>query len=74
MMIKPFKSYLLTLVLVIGSVTTHAQKQMPGAGTPPIEVGSTLADVSAHLEDGSLYPLREKLKGKHAVLVFGCLT
>lgn len=47
---------------------------MPGAGTAPIAVGSKLADVTAYLEDGEAFPLREKLKGKHAVLVFGCLT
>ena len=36
--------------------------------------GDKLADVSAIGEDGKEFPLREKLKGKHAVLVFGCLT
>lgn len=67
------KIYLLvTIALVLTSVASKAQRQKPGGA--PIEVGSKLADVTAYLEDGSAYSLREKLKGKHAVLVFGCLT
>jgi len=37
-------------------------------------VGDTLPDVTAIDENGKPFPLREKLKGKRTVLVFGCLT
>lgn len=59
----------LTAVMLV-SVTGFAQR----SGSAPIKVGSELADVTAYLEDGTAFPLREKLKGKHAVVVFGCLT
>lgn len=45
-----------------------------GNGAPPVEVGSALADVTAIDERGEAFPLREKLKGRPAVIVFGCLT
>ena len=36
--------------------------------------GKTLPEVSAHTEKGDLVSLRQQLKGKHGVIVFGCLT
>ena len=60
----------LTLTL-LSSLTGFAQRSNSGA---PVAVGSELADVTAYHEDGSEYPLKEKFKGKHAVIVFGCLT
>ncbi len=38
------------------------------------KVGDRLPDVSAFDEQGKAFPLREKLAGKPAVIVFGCLT
>jgi cytochrome oxidase Cu insertion factor (SCO1/SenC/PrrC family) len=37
------------------------------------KVGSTVADVSAFDEDGNEFALKQT-RGKHTVLVFGCLT
>ena len=53
--------------------TAHAQRGR-GDEAPPVKVGSDLADVTAFDEKGGEFPLRKKLKGKHAVSVFGCLT
>ena len=50
------------------------KRKLPGAGTSPIKVGSKLADVTAFTSGGEEFPLRQKLKGRHAVIVFGCLT
>ena len=46
---------------------------LPAASGIP-QVGDRLPDVVGIDEAGDEFPLREKLKGKHAVLVFGCLT
>jgi len=37
------------------------------------KIGEPLPDISVYAEDGTPFPLR-RLKGKHTVLVFGCLT
>ncbi|NNE91676.1 MAG: hypothetical protein HKN23_08515 [Verrucomicrobiales bacterium] len=60
--------------LLAGSQAFAQQRKLPGAGTSPIKVGSELADVTAIDEDGNEFPLRQKLKGRHAVITFGCLT
>ena len=36
--------------------------------------GKGLPDVTGHDKSGADFPLRQKLKGKHGVIVFGCLT
>jgi len=33
-----------------------------------------LPDVTAHDESGAQFSLRQQLKGRHGVIVFGCLT
>ena len=38
------------------------------------QVGSLIPDITVVDSLGGGFPLREKLKGRHAVLVFGCLT
>ena len=69
------------LPVFVLAVGVFATSTLPGQGPrgrgnerPPVEVGSALADVTAFDEKGAEFPLREKLKGKHAVIVFGCLT
>ena len=37
-------------------------------------VGSLAPDISVFDAEGRSFALREKLKGRHAVIVFGCLT
>jgi len=38
------------------------------------QVGSLIPEVSVVDAQGGSFPLREKLKGRHVVIVFGCLT
>ena len=38
------------------------------------QVGSLIPDITVVDSLGGEFPLREKLKGRHAVIVFGCLT
>ena len=38
------------------------------------QVGSLIPDITVVDSQGREFPLREKFKGRHAVLVFGCLT
>jgi len=37
-------------------------------------VGEVMPDVSAFDSNGKPFSLRQKTKGRHAVIVFGCLT
>ena len=70
------KKSLLTAAFVLVSIGT-IQAQGPGrakdSGPLPLE-GKTLPDVTAHDETGAEFPLVQKLKGRHGVIVFGCLT
>ncbi|MED5584801.1 MAG: hypothetical protein VYB61_00460 [Verrucomicrobiota bacterium] len=38
------------------------------------QAGSLIPDITVVDSQGGGFPLREKLKGRHAVIVFGCLT
>lgn len=38
------------------------------------KVGSLVPNISVFDAEGRSFALREKLKGRHAVIVFGCLT
>ena len=38
------------------------------------KIGSLVPDISVFDSEGRNFALREKLKGRHAVIVFGCLT
>ena len=51
-----------------------AQGGGPSRGQTMLLQGKELPDVAAYDEEGEPFALREKLNGKHAVLVFGCLT
>lgn len=48
------------------------QNRRGGEKMPP--VGSLAPDISVFDAEGRSFALREKLKGRHAVIVFGCLT
>tara|TARA_B100000029_G_scaffold393539_1_gene390895 strand:+ start:77 stop:364 length:288 start_codon:yes stop_codon:yes gene_type:complete len=45
-----------------------------GGGENMPKVGSLVPDISVFDSEGRSFSLREKLKGRHAVIVFGCLT
>ena len=44
-----------------------------GAETIP-EIGSLIPELSVFDAEGNRFALRKKLEGRHAVIVFGCLT
>ena len=44
-----------------------------GAETIP-EIGSLIPELSVLDAEGNRFALRKKLEGRHAVIVFGCLT
>ena len=45
-----------------------------GGSFAPFELGDAIPDVSAYDDAGKKFALRERVKGKHSVIVFGCLT
>lgn len=65
------------LFVLLGFAPGSAFAQGPGKGkggtSLPLE-GKELPDVTARDDSGSPISLREKLKGRYAVIVFGCLT
>ncbi len=67
-------------VIVIGLVVafltdTDAQRVGGARNTVPLSIeGEPLPELVAHDEAGDPFPLTKRLKGKHGVIVFGCLT
>ncbi len=45
-----------------------------GGSFAPFELGDAIPDVSAYDDAGKKFALRERVKGKYSVIVFGCLT
>ncbi len=45
-----------------------------GGSFAPFELGDAIPDVSAYDDAGKKFALRERIKGKYSVIVFGCLT
>ncbi len=45
-----------------------------GGQFAPFELGDAIPDVSAYDDAGKKFALRERVKGKYSVIVFGCLT
>ncbi len=45
-----------------------------GGPFAPFELGDAIPDVSAYDDAGKKFALRERVKGKYSVVVFGCLT
>jgi cytochrome oxidase Cu insertion factor (SCO1/SenC/PrrC family) len=70
------KNLLLSGALVcclFGSAFAQGPGKGKDSGPLPLQ-GKELPDVTAHDESGAEFPLQQKLKGKHGVIVFGCLT
>jgi cytochrome oxidase Cu insertion factor (SCO1/SenC/PrrC family) len=57
--------------LVLGQDRGHRRG---GGGENMPKVGSLIPDISVFDTEGRSFALREKLKGRHTVIVFGCLT
>ncbi|MEM1441930.1 MAG: hypothetical protein AAGF67_06280 [Verrucomicrobiota bacterium] len=66
---------LLLAVAVFGFPSVDAQdRNSKGKGSPMSFEGEKLPDVSGFDEEGNPFPLQQKLKGRHGVIIFGCLT
>ena len=71
---------LTSLFLFVIFGTSLISAQGPGSGgkakdNKPLPLqGKSLPDVSAFTETGEKIELRQALKGRHGVIVFGCLT
>lgn len=69
------KKFLLIAAIVLAIGTVHAQGPGRAKDSGPLPLqGKPLPDVTAHDETGAEFPLVQKLKGRHGVIVFGCLT
>lgn len=65
---------ILVALIVIPVSTAFAQGPRGKSNQPLPLQGKELPDVSAFDSEGEPFALRQKLKGRHAVIVFGCLT
>ncbi len=69
------KIYLLAGLTTSLCAALPAQERGPkGKGSPMSLQGEALPDVAGFDEEGNAFPLQQKLKGRHGVIVFGCLT
>ena len=55
-------------------VMGQERERRRGGGENMPKVGSLIPDISVFDAEGRSFPLREKLKDRHTVIVFGCLT
>ena len=66
----------LALAMILLSATAEAQRRVPGRSgslNSGPAIGAKLPDVTALDENGNEISLRS-MRGRHTVLVFGCLT
>ena len=70
---SPLPLFLLAL-LMIPAANAFAQGPRGKSNQPLPLQGKDLPDVSAFDSEGKPFALHQKLKGRHAVIVFGCLT
>jgi len=73
---RPFIRYFAVLVVLgLNVATANAQRggAQRGGGQGLPKVGTALPEVTAYDADGKEFSTKQ-LRGKHAVLVFGCLT
>ena len=65
---------LMTCVLQSVVLGQDRGRRRGGGGENMPKVGSLIPDISVFDAEGRSFALREKLKGRHTVIVFGCLT
>ena len=66
---------LLLLALAFNSVALGQDRAGRRGGDENMpQAGSLIPEISVVDAQGESFPLREKLKGRHTVIVFGCLT
>ncbi|MEO0414807.1 MAG: hypothetical protein AAF226_07630 [Verrucomicrobiota bacterium] len=59
---------------MLGCTLPLGHSQGKGNSGPLPLQGKPLPDVTAFDEAGNAFPLRDKLKDQHSVIVFGCMT
>lgn len=64
----------LLMTCSLQSVVLGQDRERRRGGENMPAVGSLAPDISVFDAEGRSFALREKLKGRHAVIVFGCLT
>ena len=64
----------LLMACSLQSVVLGQDRERRRGGENMPAVGSLAPDISVFDAEGRSFALREKLKGRHAVIVFGCLT
>ena len=64
----------LLMTCSLQSVVLGQDRERRRGGENMPAVGSLAPDISVYDAEGRSFALREKLKGRHAVIVFGCLT
>jgi len=71
-----FRILILLLVTFVFQAVAAGQdpERRRGGGENMPKAGSLIPDISVFDAEGRSFALREKLKGRHAVIVFGCLT
>lgn len=71
-------SFYMKHVLALGIFAialTNSLAQRPGENTSPLPIqGEQIPELTAYDENGEAFSLTQRLKGKHGVIVFGCLT
>lgn len=67
----PIAQAVASIAILMVTIGTASAQRGNGQGLP--KVGSQLPDVTAFDADGKPFSTKQ-LRGKHAVLVFGCLT
>lgn len=75
---RPPRLVIVPAILAFFATSAFAQQQRagrPGDNSKPLPLeGKLLPKVSAFNAKGETVDLRKALKGKHGVIVFGCLT
>ena len=66
--------FLLLALLMIPTAAVFAQGPRKKSNQPLPLQGKDLPDVTAFDSEGKPFALHRKLEGRHAVIVFGCLT
>ena len=64
----------LLMTCSLQSVVLAQDREHRRGGENMPTVGSLAPNISVFDAEGRSFALREKLKGRHAVIVFGCLT